>query len=241
MPNTGSSIITTRPHISIITVVFNGESFLEKTILSVIRLKSSEVEFIIIDGGSEDRTVEIIRKYHDKIAYWVSEPDKGIYDAFNKGWNAARADSYILYLGAGDEIISLPNNITNDDQAIYGKVMMNNNSYFRSKVDFRLRLGNTIHHQALLIKKNLELQSPFDTKFRTYADFDFTQRLLKRNIQFKFDETFIAYAMPGGVSQRFQFMESILVVKKNFGIAMAILSCIYYLLQSFRNKLIHKT
>ena len=71
--------------ISIITVVFNALSNLEETILSVINQDYDNYEYIIIDGGSTDGTIEIIKKYHDKITLWITEPDKGIYDAMNKG------------------------------------------------------------------------------------------------------------------------------------------------------------
>ena len=74
-----------KPLISIITVVFNGERYLEQTIQSVIDQTYDNVEYIIIDGGSTDGTLDIIKKYEDKIDYWVSEKDNGIYDAMNKG------------------------------------------------------------------------------------------------------------------------------------------------------------
>ena len=74
-----------KPLISIITVVFNGEKYLEETIQSVINQTYSNVEYIIIDGGSTDGTLDIIKKYEDKIDYWVSEKDEGISDGFNKG------------------------------------------------------------------------------------------------------------------------------------------------------------
>ncbi len=78
-----------KPLISIITVVFNGEQYLEETIQSVINQTYDNVEYIIIDGGSTDGTLEIIKKYEDKIDYWVSERDSGISDAFNKGIRTA--------------------------------------------------------------------------------------------------------------------------------------------------------
>jgi len=91
--------------VSIITAVYNGEKHLEETILSVLNQTYDNVELIVIDGGSTDGTLDIIRNYEDKIAYWVSEPDNGIADAFNKGVLAATGD-YINFQGDGDGFCS---------------------------------------------------------------------------------------------------------------------------------------
>ena len=80
------------PLISIITVVKNNEKYLEETIQSIINQKFKNFEYIIIDGKSTDRTLEIIKKYNTEIDYWISEDDKGIYDAFNKGINIANGE-----------------------------------------------------------------------------------------------------------------------------------------------------
>lgn len=93
------------PLISIITVVFNGEKHLEETIQSIINQTYDNVEYIIIDGGSIDGTLDIIRKYEAKIDYWVSERDGGISDAFNKGVKIAKGD-YINFQGDGDGFYS---------------------------------------------------------------------------------------------------------------------------------------
>lgn len=89
--------------VSIITAVFNGEEFLEETIQSIVSQDYADFEYIIIDGGSTDKTVEIIKKYEDKITYWISEPDKGISDAFNKGIRVATGN-YINFQGDGDRL-----------------------------------------------------------------------------------------------------------------------------------------
>jgi hypothetical protein len=90
-----------RPLLSIVTVVYNGEQYLEQTIQSVINQSYEYLEYIVIDGGSTDQTLEIIAKYNDYIDYWVSEPDTGIYNAMNKGTKLATG-SHVLHLNADD-------------------------------------------------------------------------------------------------------------------------------------------
>jgi glycosyltransferase involved in cell wall biosynthesis len=91
------------PVVSVITIVYNGGDLLEGTIKSVLKQDSSHLEYIIIDGGSKDQTLDIIKKYSDQIDFWISEPDRGIYDAMNKGLNAATGD-YVWFMNAGDHI-----------------------------------------------------------------------------------------------------------------------------------------
>src|SRR5690554_4553164 len=91
------------PKISIITVVFNGEKVLEKTMKSVFSQNYDNIEYVIIDGGSSDGTLKLIEKHKDRITYWSSEPDRGIYDAMNKGLKNSSGD-YVWFLNAGDEI-----------------------------------------------------------------------------------------------------------------------------------------
>ena len=90
------------PMLSIVTVVYNSEQYLERTILSILNQTFKDVEHIVIDGNSKDKTLDIIQQYNDKIAYWKSEPDKGIYDAMNKAQNFA-SGKYIMFLNSGDE------------------------------------------------------------------------------------------------------------------------------------------
>ena len=89
------------PLVSIITVVYNAEEFLEETILSVLNQDYKNIEYIIIDGGSTDLTLDIIKKYHEKIDIFVSEDDKGIFDAMNKGIGLANGE-WLNFLNAGD-------------------------------------------------------------------------------------------------------------------------------------------
>lgn len=224
--------------ITIITVVRNGKDYLRNTIESVMPHCSECVEYIIIDGGSDDGTVDIIKAHEEYLAYWVSEKDRGIYSAMNKGWESAKLNSWILFLGAGDRLISLPPiDAIKKNNVYYGSVELGNGKLFKSKADFRLRLGNTLHHQALLVPKRLHPAHPFDEKYPTYADFDFNQRLLKMGVNFEFREDLCAYAMPGGVSQTFSSKESLRIVLKNYGRVWASIAYIYYILQRAKHVL----
>lgn len=92
-----------KPLLTVITAVFNGAQHLEETILSVIGQTYDNVEYIIIDGGSTDGTLDIIHQYDDAIDYWISEKDSGVYDAWNKGIKISTA-SWILFIGSDDYI-----------------------------------------------------------------------------------------------------------------------------------------
>ena len=100
------SIARIRPRITIVTPVFNQVSFIEETINSVLGQNYSNLEYIIIDGGSTDGTVEIIKRYQDYLHYWISEPDNGMYDALNKGFEKSSGE-IMGYINSDD--ILLPN------------------------------------------------------------------------------------------------------------------------------------
>jgi glycosyltransferase involved in cell wall biosynthesis len=226
-----------KPLISIVTVVFNGAEHLEETIRSVIEQTYENIEYIIIDGCSSDGTVTIIRQYEKKITYWLSEQDCGIYDAMNKGWSLAQNNSHILFLGAGDRLVKLPKNIADicvDNLAIFGNVYLGKTRIFRSSIGLKLRVGNTLHHQALLIHKSLSLQPPFDTKYKAYADFDFNARLFKRKVKFTGSEDLIGYALPGGLTEKVHIPEVLEIIGRNFGSRWQVLALLYYFYQGLR-------
>lgn len=209
-----------RTRITIVTVVKNNAHNLEETILNVIDKKvKTEIDYLVIDGGSTDGTTDIIRKYADHISYWVSEPDSGIYDAMNKGWAAAENDSFVLFLGAGDKIISLPDTMSCfcQNDILFGDVRMGEKTVFKARADYHLKLYNSLHHQALLVNKALHPGPPFNCRYRIYADFDFNQRLIKRGANFIYSPDISGYAIPGGVSDRGSFPELLNVISGNFG------------------------
>lgn len=146
----------TNPLITVITVVYNGEKYLEETILSVINQSYENIEYIIIDGGSTDGTLDIIKKYEDKIAYWVSEKDKGIYDAMNKGIKTATGE-WLNFMNAGDHFYSrdilakLFDNLNQDEyDLIYSDILFSNNKLLQCDIG-----KNIINHQALIYRRVL--------------------------------------------------------------------------------------
>jgi glycosyltransferase involved in cell wall biosynthesis len=206
--------------VTVITVVLNRAADLDVTIRSVIALKRNALDYIIIDGGSTDGTVDVIRSYADQLKYWRSEPDDGIYDAMNKGWALASLDSRLLFLGAGDRLISLPD----DNQAgfcqrdvLFGDVKLDGGQVFHPCTGLRLRLYNTLHHQALLVPKILHPAPPFDLAFPRYADFDLNQRLSRLGVRLRYAKGLSAYAAPDGLTGDLHLTELTSVVLKNYG------------------------
>jgi glycosyltransferase involved in cell wall biosynthesis len=213
--------------ISVITVVRNAARHLEETIQSVMDKKTKfKLDYLIIDGGSTDGTVDIIKGYSSQITYWVSELDSGIYDGMNKGWAAAAAGSFILFLGAGDRLISLPDTMDcyGCNDVLYGNVLMGENKVFTARAGYHLKLYNSLHHQALLVNKACHPAAPFNTHYMLYADFDFNQRLMKSGVRFIYSPQLLSYAYPGGLSDKQNFPESLRIIRKNFGVIWMLLA-----------------
>lgn len=225
------------PLITIITVSFNAEKYLESTIKSVIEQNCENIEYIVIDGGSTDGTIDIIKNYQDSVDYWISETDRGIYDAMNKGWAVAKDNSYILFLGAGDRIEHLPDlSKYVGCTGIFGNVSLVDNRLYRSTADLRIKLGNTLHHQALIIHKSIHPSPPFKLNYKAYADYDFNARLYNQGVKFIFDNSFRSYALPGGLTEKFHKEESLMIIRINFGLFWELIATIYYKYQNIRRR-----
>lgn len=193
------------PLISIITVVYNGEKFLEQTIQSVISQTYNNIEYIIIDGGSTDGTVDIIKKYEKHLAYWVSEKDEGIYDAMNKGLKVATG-KYVAFINADDwyaeNVLEVVAKYMQKSQAdfIAGKIKIIDENMGTSvvrKSNFD-EYGKNIHHQASFIKTDLIRAKPFNTKYRLAADRDMIIRVLKQEVSTLFIDVVISNFREGG-------------------------------------------
>ena len=197
------------PIISIITVSYNTVKNIEQTILNVLDQNLENYEFIVIDGGSTDGTLEVIKKYQDKISYWISEPDKGIYDAMNKGIIAA-SGFYVYFLNVGDEFYSKEtlNNIiklSNDEDVIYGDTCLIFDSkeiILQSKsrdIDWRTM---PYCHQSVIIKRELLILNLFDISFKIAADYKQYHELKKSKAVFiAIDEIICRYDNNGFSAQ----------------------------------------
>lgn len=186
--------------LSVVTVCYNVVDDIEKTILSVLNQTCyKDIQFIIIDGGSTDGTLEIINNYKDKIDLIISEPDKGIYDAMNKGINNANGE-YINFMNAGDTYHSL--NIIEQlipylgsEDVIYGKSFHYNNdlSFIRIPCPLeKIEEYNPFDHQATFIKTSVAKNQPYNLEYKNSADFDQLYQLYKQNKTFKYVDLILA-------------------------------------------------
>ncbi|MEL1255515.1 glycosyltransferase family 2 protein [Flavobacterium sp. DGU38] len=172
------------PKISIITINYNNTKGLEKTINSIIHQTQRNYEFIVIDGGSTDGGKELIETYSDKINYWVSEPDSGVYNAMNKGIKAATGD-FIIFMNSGDTfyentVLEKVNPLLIDDFDIYYgdnyKVKQNSKrkKTYPEKLSFSFFYNSCINHQATFIRRQLFFDYFFyNEKFKIVADWEF--------------------------------------------------------------------
>ena len=202
------------PKVTIITVVYNAAPLLEKTILNIIGQSYPNIEYVIIDGASTDGSLDIINKYKDKITFWSSEPDEGLYDAMNKGLMAASGD-YVWFINAGDTIYE-PDTCQRifdraDDLAdiYYGDTMIVDYRY--NEIGLRrlrppkeltwksFKKGMLVCHQSILLKR--ELANPFNTKYKHSADFNWVIEALKKTTYIRNTHLILSAFLDGGQSK----------------------------------------
>ena len=233
----------TKPLVTIITVVFNGERFIEETILSVLNQTYPNIEYIIIDGGSTDGTVKIIQKYADQIDYWISEKDNGIYDAMNKGVSLGNGE--ILGLINADDYyfencVELVVNAFNENKAdlIFGnKFLYDQKLNLRKKisVDIPKKAENlNIHsvHPTVFVHRTVYETIKFNSTYKISADYDFLLNAYDNGYKYeKIDEN-LAVMRTGGASANINF-EVLRIKFKRFGLLIAVVYFIKFLLKKF--------
>ena len=181
------------PLVSIITIVYNGEKYIENAILSVINQSYKNIEYVIIDGNSTDNTVSIIKKYQDRITSWISEKDAGISDAFNKG--ILRTSGEIIGILNSDDwyekdtIAKAIANIENYD-AVYGDLQLwkDNEKDFMVQGNHRLITREmTVNHPTVFVRKECYTRfGSFDTQYKAAMDYDLVLRLVLNKCRFKY-------------------------------------------------------
>ena len=189
--------------LSVITINLNNADGLRKTIESVVSQTFSDYEYIVLDGGSKDDSVDIIKQYADRITFWVSEPDKGIYSAMNKGILQAKGE-YCLFLNSGDYLVNkhiLEKVFSlNLDTDIFCTLDFGKNSV--EDITFYDFLYKSLKHQSMFIKTNLFYKiSLYDERYKIISDWIFyTLAIVKYNCSLAFYPFDLSVSQPGGIS-----------------------------------------
>lgn len=203
-----------KPLLSVITIVFNNVRDIERTMQSVLSQSYPHIEYLVIDGASTDGTKEVIEGYKDSLACYRSEPDKGIYDAMNKGLALATGD-YVLFMNSGDEIYD-PETVSavfasaDDADIYYGETEMYNENWeslgqrrHQAPEKFTwesFKYGMSISHQAIYIKR--AIIEPYDLRYRYSADIDWIIKAARKASKIVNTRRYVAKYLVGGVSKQ---------------------------------------
>ena len=205
--------------ISIITVCYNSEEHLQETIESVLKQSYHNIEYIVVDGGSKDKTLDIIKSYHGKINHWISEPDNGIYDALNKGIRMATGDVVGIinsddYFHRSDAIEKVAECLKeNKAESVFADIIFVQREnpekhvrYYssRSFKPWKMRFGFMPAHPTFFTyKRNFEKYGFYDTSFKIAGDFEIMVRMfLKHKVSFQYIPMDMMKMRTGGVSTR---------------------------------------
>lgn len=241
-----------RPKISIITVVYNAKDELRATLENLRDITYAEKEIIVVDGNSTDGTKDVIAEFALDITCFVSEPDKGIYDAMNKGLNLATGD-YVWFINAGDFVHS-PDFLTNTFQAqeiysdiYYGETLIisedNKPLGLRKKrLPKRLRWqsfkkGMVVCHQSIIVKKSIAPK--YDLTYKYAADVLWVLQSLKKAKTIYNTKQIVSQFREGGVStinRKESLKERFRIMTLYFGIFQTILSHVSFLFSALKPK-----
>lgn len=191
--------------ISVVIVTYNCGSIVKNVLDSYVNQSYSNKELIIIDGGSNDETIKVIEKYKDYVSFYVSEPDRGVYDAINKGLTHASGD-FLIVMGSDDHFISnsilsdVANYMLDEECIYYGDVYRNaRNDLYRGKFNKWLLACENICHQAIFYPKSVYSKNKYDLAFSVFADYIYNIRLWN-NVDFRYIPVCISYYNCSGMS-----------------------------------------
>jgi glycosyltransferase involved in cell wall biosynthesis len=232
------------PKVTVVTVTYNAEKYLEQTIKSVIGQDYPNIEYIIIDGASTDGTIDIIKQYEEHIDYWISEPDRGIYDAMNKGIDVATAE-WINFMNAGDSfceketLSKVFSSETIKYDLIFGDhlYITDSNLFYKKAIGLdRIFNSTPCCHQSLFCKTDIAKETKFDISYKFISDHDFILKAYKNNNKFRYLEFPIANYRAGGFYEDNRFLatiEQMYMISKYLDNPLDILeSSIFYSLES---------
>ncbi|WP_259068424.1 glycosyltransferase family 2 protein [Mucilaginibacter sp. X4EP1] len=222
-----------KPTLSVITVVYNNVRDIERTMLSVINQTYSSIEYIIIDGLSNDGTLDVINKYKNKVSQFISEKDAGIYDAMNKGLAMATGD-YVIFMNSGDEFYEAETveqvfATHNNADIYYGETEMINDEgrslgqrRHKAPGQFTWRgfkYGMSISHQAIYIRRSLT--ETYDSRYQLSADIDWIIHAAKKATTVVNVNRYVAKYLVGGMSKnkhRQSLLERFDIMKRYYGL-----------------------
>jgi glycosyltransferase involved in cell wall biosynthesis len=226
-----------QPKISIITVVYNEVSTIENTLRSVAALTYPNMEYILVDGGSNDGTLEIVKQYENQIAKWITGPDSGLYDAMNKGIDISTGD-YLWFINAGDEPAA-PDILENVFQTrpladvYYGQTMVidqHNNEIGLRRLSppehltwKHFRHGMLVSHQSFIASR--QVTKTYDLRYHFSADYDWCLFALKKANQIKNTKLVLSRFRDGGLTKQNIFAglkERFHIMTKYYGLLSAI-------------------
>ncbi len=188
--------------VTVITVAYNAKDALEKTMHSIDMQDYPNLEYIVVDGASSDGTVSLLKSYAGKLDHWTSEPDKGIYDAMNKGVNMATGD-YCIFMNAGDcfagpSVVSQAVKEFDGADVIYGDILKDGN--IKKSLSPRNCHKMYYCHQAVFTRTSCLREFPFDISHRFSADFKQAKQLYLSGKTFKQTDIAIAIFDTTGIS-----------------------------------------
>lgn len=192
--------------LSIITVNYNDASGLERTIQSVVSQTFHDYEFIIIDGGSTDESIDVIKKYENQIDYWVSEPDGGIYPGMNKGLRQAKGE-YVNFMNGGDsfhtpDVLEQIFSLGTDADIITGAHAGSPHpNVGQNGITMYVLYTGAVDHQASFIKREVALRHPYDEKYKIVSDWKFfIEALIFDNCSFYYTDVIVVDVEMTGIS-----------------------------------------
>lgn len=210
--------------VSIITAVYNGAAFIERAIDSIAAQKYGNIEHIVIDGGSTDGTVDILKRRSDVVTRYVSEPDKGIYDAMNKGVALATGE-WIYFLGCDDylypDFSEMCNRLAEHDTIYYANVFHRNRAQDGKFTAYKLS-KYPIPHQGMIYPRMVFDRYKYDLRYKVSADHYLTIRCWHdKDIHFKYEPLVIARYTEGGFSTAGDALfqkEKPAIIRRNFNL-----------------------